>query len=116
MAKKRKTKTMKITDFEAVSNMAKRIASSNGKDLYFEDYRVILRVGKSRFVLADEASQEIELTAVSEYLAKQEAIQILAMNGWSLVNDEALVMEVERVYATRYDCKPVPEGVRQEAA
>lgn len=35
-----------------------------------------------------------------------------ATDGWGKVQNAALVEEVERVYATRYDCPIVPEGVR----
>ncbi|KKL47718.1 hypothetical protein LCGC14_2332720 [marine sediment metagenome] len=44
-----------------------------------------------------------------------EATQLYESRGWFNVNDDALVMEVERVYATRWDCMAVPERVRRVA-
>jgi glycyl-tRNA synthetase beta subunit len=52
---------------------------------------------------------ENEKKAISEALVK------LTKEGWNLVNEEALVEEVERVYETRYDCMAGPERVRQAA-
>lgn len=105
---------MKIADYEAVNKIAERISESAGKDVEFEWYWIILRVGQHRFRLMDNGGGDgIQIRAVSEEIAKQEAIQILAMGGWSLVNNEGLILEVDRVYATRIDCPIEPEGVRQ---
>lgn len=55
------------------------------------------------------------MKARSMKAAKAQAIIILKDKGWSLVNDDALVLEVERVYETRWDCMAMPEGVRRAA-
>jgi len=47
--------------------------------------------------------------------AKQEVLTILALDGWARVDNEKLVLEVERVYETRWDCMAMPEGVRRAA-
>lgn len=56
-------------------------------------------------------TSEITFTvdAASDAKAKQEALIKLALRGWVGVDDEGLVLEVERVYETRWDCiiKPV---------
>ena len=57
----------------------------------------------------------IIVKARSKSLAYAEAREKLTEAGFSLVNDEALVMEVERVYETRWDCMVAPERVRQAA-
>ena len=44
-----------------------------------------------------------------------EAMQLYESRGWFNVNYHDLVMEVERVYATRIDCMTTPEGVRLAA-
>ena len=110
-----KKTTMKIVDYDAVNKIADRISKSAGKDVEFDWYHIVLRVGKHRFRLMDnDGGDGIQIRAVSEEFAKQQAIQILAMGGWNLVNDDGLVLEVDRVYATRIDCPIEPEGVRQE--
>jgi hypothetical protein len=55
-------------------------------------------------------------TADSEAGAKMEAMVHLALHGWGFVNDEELILEVERVYETRWDCMVGPEGVRRKVA
>ena len=48
-----------------------------------------------------------EVRAVNAKAAEKEVSDQIAASGkdgWDLVNEDALVMEVERVYATRYDC------------
>ena len=109
-------------DFVAVNKAAERILKSAGmKDVEMYDYRVLLYIGNNIFALttrrwlpnsANKTYPELEIRAVNEGIAKQEAIQILAEAGWSLVDDENLVLEVERVYETRWDCPIMPEGVR----
>lgn len=47
--------------------------------------------------------------------AKSKVRGQLMVDGWEFVNADALVMEVERVYATRYDCIFTPERVRLAA-
>ena len=44
-----------------------------------------------------------------------ETIKLYESNGWFNVNEHDLVMEVERVYATRWDCMAKPERVRRVA-
>ena len=43
------------------------------------------------------------------------ARNILMKDGWELVDNDGLVLEVERVYATRWDCIGGPERVRLAA-
>lgn len=56
-----------------------------------------------------------DIKARSEQDAIKKAKAVLKENGFILVNDDALVMEVERVYETRWDCMADPEGVRRAA-
>lgn len=115
---------MKKTDFDKVNKLARKVIDSAGGKAEYHGYRVVLHVGDNLFVLckrrfirgsANSTFPEMEINSINEELAKQEAIQKLAMNGWSLVDNEKSVLEVERVYDTRYDCMAVPEGVRRAA-
>lgn len=62
-----------------------------------------------------EVHVNMDVKAKTKELARSEAIVKLAEAGFVLVNDEALVFEIERVYETRWDCMPAPERVRQVA-
>ena len=55
------------------------------------------------------------IRADNEQQAKEQALVELSYNGFLRVNDDDLVMEVERVYVTRIDCMVEPEGVRRVA-
>ena len=92
---------MKITDYEAVNNIAERISDSTGHMVEFDWYYIILVIGKNRFrLMENESGNEMQVRAISEKFAKQAAIQILAMGGWPLANDDGLILEVERLFAS----------------
>jgi len=109
-------------NFTEANELAKRVLESAGRKVEHHIYRVRLTKGDNSFIWcyrrwikgsANCTWPEVEIRAINKGLAKQEALQKLALDGWVLVNNEASVLEVERVYDTRWDCMVVPEGVRQ---
>ncbi len=56
-----------------------------------------------------------KIKAINEIKARSQAKLLLKEKGFILVNDEDLILEVERVHETRWDCMAAPEGVRRAA-
>ena len=113
---------MEMEDFVKKNEIVKKALKRLGEEAGYHVYRVILRKGNNTFVLsecrwlpgsANRTFPEIEIRAVTGALAKEEALVMLKEGGWLRVDDEKSVLEVERVYDTRYDCSIAPEGVRQ---
>jgi hypothetical protein len=67
---------------------------------------------KRNFYLNGDISK---IRASSEEAARNQAKGLLKQHGFILVNDEDLILEVERVHETRWNCITKPEGVRRAA-